>query len=862
MIPNYQIGFKKLILRYIKKKINITLYIVMAIFFSAIVTASVFALSDTILTPLINEVDLYALKDQTYYFPANRFNNDKTVFLPLNRWDLIFTGNRYDDSDSGMDPVNINNLIPGEFNHLLVYMGKDKNGLAYAAELNMLTINEQGTLKLICLGSDFGFFRPTGSDYLLNRKKMDCRWALRFKEDARNKLILHEDILLATVYNDLAAGFPYQIEVQHSGNILDPYIYLIDDGFKDGSSCSDYWMTLFEFNAGLCLSGIRMSPSELIDYFENDPSGRKAAIPAFLSPFPVKVYIRQLLDMGFELVPDEPHINPCDQTMETGVVLPTQIMRNDLLDEIQSIPLPPFLNLMSSANIQKILYNYDKKYCYSTPPDAVSHLNPVNTITGFTPEFSWQKSPCSREYELWIGDEKGNKIYSQCLDAENICSESVCSASPDHPLASGDYLWYIKAAGSHGSVWSEGAVFSVRGDGPPPSPVVQVSPSGSIKTGSPAFTWIKDPVATWYKIRVEDRQGKEVFGIWHPVSSICDDIYCSVTPRLYLTDNEYQWMVKSWNNNGRVWSEKKAFFVDIGEERENILKKIREIFSLIDLDNLLNPLTQEASDLFSYLMEDDPELPITFTPDFTGSDQDYLDVLPQNLSITLDCSQGCTSSEGFNLTGTLSLFISNLVSSENSLSMNLRMEAGNMKKNGVDIISGIFTGSLSMESNLGMYSAQIRFESNDLLTTHAGQGSGTMEITMPLLNLETMAFAPVAVKFNNWITGSCRLDSGELNVSQDPLKDTYHIEIDLYTQEEDIKGWVELDTTGGRYNFLQGQIQAGEWNIELNDLAFSPETCDYPIAGQALISRNNKKYRVIFTETCSVILSVAVLPKS
>ena len=302
--------------------------------------ASLQALNLKELTPVLGITDLYQLKDQVYYFPANYSIDDKTVFLPLRRWDLIFTGDHINQPNDTIDRENINNLIPGPFNHLMVYMGKDTSGLAYALELNILSLEQGGTLSLICLGSDFGILRHPDTSYIHDKNRMTNRWARRFVDSAYGQILMNEDLLLEKLHNDLIMGFPYQLEVQYSGNLLDRNIYLIDDGFEGGSSCSDYWTTLFELYADLCIKNARMGVEEIVDYFRNDPQGSLTYVPPEISPFQGTVSIRQILSLGFNVVINNSHVYSCDNTEETGIVLPFLIMQSDMLEEIPKLNLP------------------------------------------------------------------------------------------------------------------------------------------------------------------------------------------------------------------------------------------------------------------------------------------------------------------------------------------------------------------------------------------------------------------------------------------------------------------------------------------------------------------------------------------
>lgn len=281
-------------------------------------------------------IDIMALQDRVYYFPANRDPQSETVYLPLRKWDILFTGDRADKPWTPLDEANINHLIPGPFNHIMVYLGKDPVGLAYVAELNTSSFEDAGGLIIFCIGSDFGLLRHPDDRDLHHRRRLSSRWAMRLDAEARAWIREAETALLSRIQSDLAFGFPYQLEFSHSGNLLDPNVYLVDDGFEGGAGCSDYWTTLFEEVAGLCLKGVRMEAHELEAYFRNDPQGMVAYAPASLSPFPQPMTIGSILQLGYRAVPPAPHVHPCDGSTETGIVIPMKIMENRHLE-----PIPP-----------------------------------------------------------------------------------------------------------------------------------------------------------------------------------------------------------------------------------------------------------------------------------------------------------------------------------------------------------------------------------------------------------------------------------------------------------------------------------------------------------------------------------------
>jgi len=294
--------------------------------------------------PILDETNLYDLIDTVYWFPANHAPADRTRYLALRRWDIIFTGDRANSPDDLVDSENINRLIPGPFNHIMVYMGKDVRGLAYAIELNTGSFFDDGGIKVICLGSDFGLLRHPETLHVHDRALMNRRWAKCFGPDYRQQLLAREPELLARLHSDLVFGFPYQLEFTHSGSLFDFEVLLVDDGFEGGAGCSDYWTTLFETYAGLCFKGVRLTPEELETYFLTDPEGLEAYAPAEISPFPGSLSIANIINLGYKAVADDPHVFSCDGTQEVGVVLPSLILENPFLEEAPSrllpIPLP------------------------------------------------------------------------------------------------------------------------------------------------------------------------------------------------------------------------------------------------------------------------------------------------------------------------------------------------------------------------------------------------------------------------------------------------------------------------------------------------------------------------------------------
>ena len=294
---------------------------------------------------VIAEAHLDWLRDEVYQFPANRTPESDTVYLPLRKWDLIFTGPLNYDPDAPWGYLT-SLAIPGEFNHMLVYLGKDEEGFAYAAEMQLDELSlidnqviSDGNLRLLCLGTDFGQALHSSGAHVIDRQHYLSRWAKRLTESARAQLLEHDALLLSTLQTHIRAAFPYQLEFSFS--YYDLYfsreIVLVDDGLDNGAGCTDYWTSLFEQYAGLCLTGVRMTASEVTDYFLYDPEGQQAFLPAEFNPLAdTALYIKDdlLEGLGFVVIDDAPHRFVCDNSEEVGLVVPDLLFGNTQLAEI------------------------------------------------------------------------------------------------------------------------------------------------------------------------------------------------------------------------------------------------------------------------------------------------------------------------------------------------------------------------------------------------------------------------------------------------------------------------------------------------------------------------------------------------
>ncbi len=87
-----------------------------------------------------------------------------------------------------------------------------------------------------------------------------------------------------------------------------------------------------------------------------------------------------------------------------------------------------------------------------------------------------------------------------------------------------------------------------------PPPPALVSPSGSVDTGTPTYTWNAISGVTEYQLQVFRGSVIHV-NVWLNASSVCTGGTCAHTPSTALTPHDYQWKVRSKNASGTgSWS--------------------------------------------------------------------------------------------------------------------------------------------------------------------------------------------------------------------------------------------------------------------------------------------------------------------
>lgn len=294
------------------------------------------------------EINLSELNNEMYLFPASQPDDNKIITLPLQRWDIIFLGGLIDDpSTPDYNEAEYNAFIPGDYGHILIYLGRNKYGVPYAVEMTHSFEFELVDLRLVRLPEFYSansgsanMALPVVTKPLWQYKK---RWAMRMIPSELEKIVQNETVLLNKIETDLLNNFHYQLLADWSGDFNDKAIYLVDDELLNGANCTDYWLAVFENIGGVCIQDARINASDLTAYYLNDPVASQTPLPDSLNPFGFNITVNELINtFNFELLNPPAHTFSCSTASEnidpeTGVAIPGRLINSPQLEQITPV---------------------------------------------------------------------------------------------------------------------------------------------------------------------------------------------------------------------------------------------------------------------------------------------------------------------------------------------------------------------------------------------------------------------------------------------------------------------------------------------------------------------------------------------
>jgi hypothetical protein len=204
----------------------------------------------------------------------------------------------------------------------------------------------------------------------------------------------------------------------------------------------------------------------------------------------------------------------------------------------------------------------------SAIPGKATLVSPSGQIATSIPTYTWNAVSDATWYQLWVNDSvSSQKIQSWYTSEQAGCASGTgaCSVTPTTALAAGQCQWWILTWNEKGyGPWSDGMSFTVVG-GVAPGKATLVSPSGSISSTNPTYTWSAVSAATWYQLWVNDGVGSPKIQLWYTATQAgcaSGTGTCSVTPATAVAAGQCRWWILTWNTYGYgPWSDGMSFTV-------------------------------------------------------------------------------------------------------------------------------------------------------------------------------------------------------------------------------------------------------------------------------------------------------------
>ena len=204
-----------------------------------------------------------------------------------------------------------------------------------------------------------------------------------------------------------------------------------------------------------------------------------------------------------------------------------------------------------------------------TAPGTATLISPSGDITTSTPTYTWTAVPLAAAYLLWVKDTSATPKIQRWYTAEQAgCASGSgsCSVTPSTELAAGACQWWIQTRNAAGDgPWSSAMSFAVTAGAP--GKATLISPSGTISTATPSYTWNAVPGSTWYYLWVNDSTSQGKIDQWYKAADAgcaSGTGICTATPSTALAGGSCQWWIQTWSDSGiGPWSDAMSFTVQL-----------------------------------------------------------------------------------------------------------------------------------------------------------------------------------------------------------------------------------------------------------------------------------------------------------
>ena len=191
---------------------------------------------------------------------------------------------------------------------------------------------------------------------------------------------------------------------------------------------------------------------------------------------------------------------------------------------------------------------------------------PSGPIATRTPTYRWNAvAGTAVWYQIVTTDALGVTTTSWTTPAA-ACA-SPCALTPTTVLAVGPAQWRMRAWSSAGAgAWTAWIAFETASE--VPGKATLILPEGATGSSTPTFTWNGVPGASYYLLRIYDRDNVMTELWYRPSEADCPlgTEVCTVSPTLAMLPGPASWQVLTWNAAGwGPWSDTNEFSVEIAD---------------------------------------------------------------------------------------------------------------------------------------------------------------------------------------------------------------------------------------------------------------------------------------------------------
>lgn len=180
------------------------------------------------------------------------------------------------------------------------------------------------------------------------------------------------------------------------------------------------------------------------------------------------------------------------------------------------------------------------------------------------PTFRWNAETGASWYRLLVQGPTGI-IHDQWYHESQVCVFADCAATPALYITPGTYSYWVQPWGYAYVYGPWSPPQDVVMNAPVGQPVTQ-TPTGTIASAQPTFTWTMPQGSHWHYLWIERDDGTIMLQEWFDSATYCNGVSCTVTPAtLNLPDGNYNWWIQSWGAGYAytAWSNTGTFTVDI-----------------------------------------------------------------------------------------------------------------------------------------------------------------------------------------------------------------------------------------------------------------------------------------------------------